>query len=322
MSQALRFALVGAGNMGSNHARVISEHPDTELVYLIDPREQVGSAVAARYGATWLPSLPDLEGIDAVVVAAATEAHHPLALEVLGQDTALLVEKPVADGLAESEEILRLAESHDLVMMCGLLERFNPAVMTARAIMEDPVHVIATRHSPYAPRIRTGVSWDLLVHDVDLAIHLMGAEPNRVDAQLGFFHSDSAPQAEDVAEVLLGFENGGISRISASRIGQRKIRELQIYETGKLIEADLLRRTVTVYNHVAEQAENEGRNYRQQTVIEIPEIIHNVEPLTGQLTHFVSLLRGQADAAAERRSILPSHRVINAAIAQRTASHG
>lgn len=319
MAQPLRFALVGAGNMGSNHARVISEHPDTELLYLIDPRKDVGSSVAARYGATWLPELPDLNDVDAVVVAAATEAHHTLALQVLGQNTALLVEKPVADGLAETEEILNLAEERDLPMMCGLLERFNPAVMTARAIMEDPVHVIATRHSPYAPRIKTGVSWDLLVHDVDLAIHLMGSEPNRIEAELGFFHRDSVPQAEDVAEVLLGFENGGVGRISASRIGHRKIRELQIYETGKLIEADLLRRTVTVYNHVAEQAENEGRNYRQQTVIEIPEIIHNVEPLTGQLTHFVALLRGEADAAAERRSILPSHRVINAAIAQRNS---
>ena len=317
MNQRLRFALVGAGNMGSNHARVISEHPDTELVYLIDPRQDVGAAVAARYGATWLPELPHLNDIDAVVVAAATEAHHSLALQVLGQDTALLVEKPVADGLAETEEILALAEHRDLPMMCGLLERFNPAVMTAKAILSDPVHVVATRHSPYAPRIRTGVSWDLLVHDVDLAIHLMGSEPSRVDAQLGFFHSSSLAQAEDVAEVLLGFENGGLGRVSASRIGQRKIRELQVYETGKLIEADLLRRTVTVYNHVAEQAENEGRNYRQQTVIEIPEIIHNVEPLVGQLTHFVALLRGEADAAAERSSILPSHRVINAAISQR-----
>lgn len=322
MAQPLRFALVGAGNMGSNHARVISEHPDTQLVALIDPREEVGSAVAARYGANWLPELPDVSGIDAVVVAAATEAHHPLALQVLEQDTALLVEKPVADGLAETEEILNLAESRDLPMMCGLLERFNPAVRTAQAILEDPVHVVATRHSPYAPRIKTGVAWDLLVHDVDLAIQVMGSEPSRIDAQLGFFHPDSLPQAEDVAEVVLGFENGGVSRVSASRIGQRKIRELHIYETGKLIEADLLRRTVTVYNHISEQAENEGRNYRQQTVIEIPEIIHNVEPLTGQLTHFVSLLRGEADAAAERRSILPSHRVINAAIAQRTAADG
>lgn len=321
MSKQLRLALVGAGSMGSNHARVISQHPDTELVWLIDPREAVGREVAVKYGTEWAPELPALDDIDGVVVAAATEAHHTLATQVLGQDTALLVEKPVADSLAQTEEILRMADERELPFMCGLLERFNPAVRTAMTMLHDPQHVVATRHSPYAPRIKTGVSWDLLVHDVDLAIQLMGEAPTEVTAQLGFFHPMSEPRAEDVAEVLMTFGTRGLSRVSASRIGQRKIRELQIYQPDTLIEVDLLRRGVTVYHHISEQAENEGRSYRQQTVIEIPELVTNTEPLTAQLSHFVSLLRGEGDAAAERRSILPSHRVINTAISKRAGGN-
>jgi predicted dehydrogenase len=317
MSRPLRIALVGAGTMGSHHARVISQSQRADLAVLVDPRKSVGAKVAERFGTEWAPELPDLSEFDAVVIAAATEAHHELAMQVLSQNTALLIEKPVADSLLKTREIIALAEQRDLPLVCGLLERYNPAVMTARALIERPLHITATRHSPYAPRIRTGVAWDLLVHDVDLAINLIGTEPTTVDARLGFFHPDSADGAEDVAETLLGFGDGAIAHVSASRIGQRKIRQLSIHETDRLIEVDLLRRDVTVYHHVSENAVDEGRGYRQQTVIEIPELVSSAEPLTTQFSHFADLVEGTGDAAAERATILPSHEVIDAATASR-----
>jgi predicted dehydrogenase len=299
--------------MGSHHARVIAQSDRADLALLVDPRKSVGSKVAERFGTQWKPELPDLADFDAVVVAAATEAHHELAMQVLAQDTALLIEKPVADSLLKTREIIALADERDLPLVCGLLERYNPAVMTARALIEQPVHITATRHSPYASRIRTGVAWDLLVHDVDLAINLVGSEPTSVDARLGFFHPDSAEGAEDVAETLLGFGDGAIAHVSASRMGQRKIRQLSINEPDRLIEVDLLRRDVTVYHHVSENAVDEGRGYRQQTVIEIPELVSSQEPLTTQFGHFLDVIEGTSDAAAERATILPSHEVIEAA---------
>lgn len=319
MTALRRVALVGAGNMGSHHARVIAQSPRAELAVLVDPREEVGSAVAERFGATWAPELPDLAEIDAVVVAAATEAHFPLAMQVLSQDRPLLIEKPVADSLLRTEEILDLADNRDLPFMCGLLERYNPAVMTARTFIEAPVHVSAVRHSPYAPRIRTGVAWDLLVHDVDLAINIIGSAPTGVEANLGFFSPESAPGAEDVAETVLRFGNGAIAHVSASRVGQRKIRRLSIYELDRLVEVDLLRRDVTIYHHVSENSVDEGRGYRQQTVIEIPELITSQEPLTTQFSRFLDVIDGTEDAAAERATILPSHRVIDDVISRRRA---
>lgn len=311
----LRIALVGAGTMGSHHARVIAQSDRADLALLVDPRKSVGGAVAERFGADWAPELPSLHDIDAVVVAAATEAHHALAMQVLSQDTPLLIEKPVADSLLKTREIIELADRRDLPLLCGLLERYNPAVMTARTVIENPLHVTAVRHSPYAPRIRTGVAWDLLVHDVDLAITLIGSAPVTVDARLGYFHPDSADHAEDVAETLLGFEGGALAQVSASRIGQRKIRQLSVYENGRLVEIDLLRRDVTVYHHVSESAVDEGRGYRQQTIIEIPELVTSQEPLTTQFAHFLDVIAGTVDAAAERATILPSHEVIEHATA-------
>lgn len=317
MNARKQVVLVGAGSMGSHHARVIGQSEAADLAVLVDPREDVGRAVAERFGATWRRELPDLGAYDAVVIAAATEAHYDLAVEVLDQDRPLLIEKPVADSLLRTEEILGLADARDLPMMCGLLERYNPAVITARSVLRDPVHVTATRHSPYAPRIRTGVAWDLLVHDVDLAINLIGAQPTTVSSKLGFFHPESAAGAEDVATTILGFEDGAVAQISASRVGQHKVRTLAIHELDRLIEIDLLRRNLTVYRHVSEDSVDDGPSYRQQTIIEIPEIPPSPEPLTAQFSRFMDVIDGRADAAAERGSILPSHRVIDHVITER-----
>lgn len=311
MNAAPRILLIGAGSMGSLHARVIAQSPKAVLERVVDGRDDVGRALAKRYGAQWSPELGNLDDVDAVVIAASTEAHFDLAMAVLEQDRPLLVEKPVADGLRKTLEIIAMSEQRGVPMMCGLLERFNPAVVTARALMDDPKFITATRHSPYAPRIRTGVSWDLLVHDVDLASTMLGGEPTTVRGVLGHFHPLSLPGAEDVAEAVLSFDGGRVAHISASRVGQRKIRTMSIHDLDKLIEVDLLRRDVTVYRHVSDQpADAEGRGYRQQTVIEIPELISAQEPLAAQLEHFVKLIDGQVDADAERRSLIPAHSIV------------
>lgn len=309
---ALNVALVGAGTMGSYHARVVSSSRQANLARVIDSRKSVGESVAERYGSTWMPELGDLDGIDAVIVAASTESHDGLAREVLAAGKPLLVEKPVVNGYAETRSILELSEKQGVPLLCGLLERFNPAVLTARHLIEHPLHVTSVRHSPYAPRIRTGVAWDLLIHDVDLAIGILGAEPTSVQGTVGYFHPDSVDGAEDVASTTLGFSGGQVAQMSASRIGQRKERTLVIHELDRLVEIDLLRRDVTVYRHIsADAVDIDGRGYRQQTTIDIPELITSREPLAAQFDHFVDLIEGRADADAERRSIAPSHMVIS-----------
>lgn len=314
-----RILLVGTGTMGSLHARVLAGSDRCDLVRVAEPREEAGRTIAERYDAQWSPEIGDLSDVDAVVIAAATEYHHGLAVEVLNQDKPLLIEKPVCPGIEASEEIVALSAQRGVPLMCGLLERYNPAVLTALSLVDNPVHVTATRHSPYAPRIRTGVSWDLLVHDVDLAIRVFGGQdPTDVQGTFGYFHPTSVEGAEDVAETVLGFANGGLATVSASRIGQRKVRSLTITEVDRLIEADLLRRDVTIYRHVSNDAATpDGRGYRQQTIIEIPELISAREPLAAQLDHFLDIVAGKADADAERSAILPSHRVVAKVFDQR-----
>jgi predicted dehydrogenase len=306
-----RVAVIGVGAMGSHHARVVAESDRARLDRVIDPSPE-GAAIAQYYNSEWAPELSDLTGIDAVILATPTATHYELATAVLENDVPLLIEKPVVDRQQQTEEILTLSEVRGVPLLCGLLERYNPAVVTASSILDGPLHITATRHSPYAPRIRTGVMWDLLIHDVDLAIRLMGGAPCAVEARRGYVHPQSDEGAEDVAEAILEFDGTRIAQISASRVGQRKVRALSIYEAERLIEVDLLRRDVTIYRHVSESPVDGGaRGYRQQTVIEIPELLTSTEPLVAQFNVFLDLAEGTRDAANERAGILESHRVVD-----------
>jgi predicted dehydrogenase len=312
MAARVRVALVGAGSMGSLHARVIAQSDRADLVAVVEPDREVGSSIADRFGAGWQATLDAVPNADAVVVAAATEAHPALGREVLDRGLPLLMEKPLAHELADTEDLVALAAKADLPLMCGLLERYNPAIMTASSALEEPRHIMAQRHSPYVARIRTGVSSDLLLHDVDIALRLAGgATPSRVRGSFGYLHPDSPEGSEDVAEAMLAFPDGLVANVSASRSSQRKVRTLSVAEENRLIEVDLLRNAVTIYRHVLNESGPDGLGYKQQTIIEIPALVSSREPLAAQFDVFLDLIAGTRDHAAEREAILPAHRVID-----------
>jgi len=315
-----RVALVGAGSMGRNHARVIAESNRADLAVVVDPFEASGAPLAEQHGSRWAPDLDALSGVDAVVVAASTEHHYDIAGEVLRLGLPLLIEKPVCPSLAQTVEILNAAEAGGTPIMCGLLERYNPAVLAAMRMIDGPLYARADRHSPYAPRIKTGVAWDLLVHDVDLIAQLFGgSDPDSINVEVGHFHPSSVAGAEDVVDVSLRFAGGGVASASASRLGQRKVRSLLVQTLDDMIEVDLLRRGVTLYRHSTISEDRPGgAGYRQMTEMEVPEITGR-EPLATQFDRFLDLVAGSVDIDAERRSILPAHRIVDRALSASAA---
>ena len=312
-----RFALVGAGSMGRNHARIIAENPKTELAYIVDPFREGAQPIAERFGATWVPELDAASDVDAVVVAASTEHHYDIAQQVIARGLPMLIEKPVCPSLSQTLEIVEATEKAGIPLMCGFLERFNPAVVVARKLASEPLFIRAERHSPYAPRIKTGVAWDLLVHDVDLIAQFFGGQdPAHANVEVGFFHPESVKGAEDVVEASLSFPGGGIASASASRIGQLKVRQLTVQSLTEMVEVDLLRRGVTVYRHTTIDADAQGGSgFRQATEMEVPEVV-GPEPLAAQLVRFLGLVDGTVDVDAERRSIIPAHRIVDEALSQ------
>lgn len=304
--------------MGRNHARIISASPNANLAYIVDPFEANGRDVANATGAEWTSSAEDvLSRVDAAVIAASTEYHYEIAKAVIDAGVPVLIEKPICPSLAQTIEILNLSAAKGVPIQCGFLERFNPGVTAALELIDEPLYVRAERHSPYWARIKTGVAWDMLVHDADLlALFFNHRMPERVSAELGFFNPESVPGAEDVVEVALRFEGGGLGSASASRIGQRKVRKLTVQSLDSMVEIDLLVRSVTKYRHSSFDAVEGHVGFKQLTEIEVPEV-SGPEPLAGQFEHFLRVVSGSADADAERASILPAHQIIEAALESR-----
>jgi predicted dehydrogenase len=150
------------------------------------------------------------------------------------------------------------------------------------------------------------------MHDLDTALRLFGSRtPVSFSGEVGHFHPDSRRGAEDVVEASLRFDDGEMVSLSASRIGQRKLRTMVIQELGRMIEVDLLRRTVTAYRHTTIEGETAHGGFRQYTEIEVPEIV-GTEPLVAQLDHFVRLVNGEVDPDVERESVRPAHDIVDA----------
>lgn len=304
----IRIGLVGAGSMGALHARVITESNRAELAWVADPDPVAGRAVAERHGTLWSAE-PLLDAVEAVVVAAPTELHPQIAVEVLGAGRALLIEKPIADSIEDTRRIVALADSLDLPLMSGFLERYNPVINAALEFVESPTHAACIRQSPYVSRISTGVASDLLIHDLDILLRLFRREPSSVSARFGQSHPDSRPGSEDAVDAVFDFGDGALATAVASRLTQRKVRSLVIHELDREVELDLVRQDITVFRHVgnAPADDDTGLGYRQQTVIDIPFVKHQREPLATQLDRFIDVIEGAVDAAAERSTLLGPH---------------
>lgn len=295
--------------MGRYHARVVTESPRADLAVVVDADLRRAQDVAGRSGAGAVTQWRDATNCDLAIVASPTETHVDIALELLAAGMSVLVEKPLAPDLAGAQRLVEAGERSEGALMCGFVERFNPAFVTATELLvQNPIHIVAIRHSPAAPRIRTSVVQDLLIHDVDLVLQLAG--PGDVVEEVSGHLSDPMGRGVmDVADCVLHFRSGLIATLSASRTSHRKLRDLQVNDGEQLIAIDLLRHNVDVYRHVRHELVGATASYREETVHDIPFVRRPGEPLALQFEHFVDLAAGARDRAAELERLLPAHEV-------------
>ena len=296
----VRIAIVGSGAMGALHARVVSQSMDADLACVIDPDREAGEALAERWRSQWFPELDSFRGIDALIIASPTGSHVEWAKRAIDEGKPVLVEKPIAEDLAEVDGLLDLARERGIPLTCGLLERFNSAILTA---VRDRRRALSRGHRsplalPSAHRERRGL------RPVDPRRRLHAAPRGR-DAE----RRDRAllVRAPVFAAGLRRRDRGeppvrrhaGVA--SASRISQRKLRSLVIYELERMIEVDLVRQDITVYRHVgADFLEDGGHGYRQQTVMDIP-VVQNARGaarVAARALRRAGVGRGDADRGA------------------------
>lgn len=289
MVATLKHAIIGAGVMGTNHARVTANIRDVDVALVVDPDELRAKSVAGPTDASWARALPrDLTGIDTAVVSVPTERHRACGLKLMEAGVHVLMEKPLAANATDAEMLVDAAKANDVVLLVGHIEQFNTAIIEAHRWIDEVVHVSATRVGPYSDRVNEGVVFDLMIHDLDIVRHFVGSPLVEVQSTLRRTRSD----AEDLACALLRFESGVTASLTASRVGQDKVRRVEITQSNSTISIDLLQQGLRIHRMAeAEYIEGPVARYRQSGVVEIPFLQQMGEPLLNEVRHFFHCVR-------------------------------
>jgi predicted dehydrogenase len=288
----LRVGVIGVGVMGERHTRVYSTLPGVAAVGVYDADSQRARRVAAQYGARAFMSLDALIGwADAISVVTPTQSHVDLALRCMRSGVHVLVEKPLAESVAHGETIVRAGQEYGCIVQVGHIERFNPTIAQLRLIPQakTPLAVTIRRMSPFDPRNTTvDVIFDLMIHDLDLALDLYGTEITEMQA----YGLRARTNAIDHAVLNFSVHDGPLVTIVASRVTEQKVRHIEIVADGYYIEADLLNKRISIHRHTTPHytATSDAVTYRQESLIEQ---IHvpAVEPLALELDNFLTCIR-------------------------------
>ena len=240
----LRVAVIGAGNLGRIHTRLLAENSAVQLVAVADPNREALGQIEANFDVVTTHDFNELIGqIDAAVVATPTRFHFDVAKTLLSNGIHTLIEKPVTDSVSDAQELVSLADRHNCVVQVGHVEQFNPAFATALEKIGQPKFIQANRMSGYTFRSTDiGVVYDLMIHDIDLVNSLFPGK--LVDARA--VGMSVFGQNEDMAQARLQFDCGAVANLTASRCSFTPERSMQIFGTDGFAQIDFTNSKVTV----------------------------------------------------------------------------
>ena len=289
----IKTGVIGLGRMGQHHCRVYASQREAELVGLFDINPQVTRDFCTKYDVPIYEKLDDLlEQVDAVSIATPTATHFDLTMHCLEKKVHVLVEKPVTNSIANAEHLARAVENSGVVVQVGHIERFNPTYMELKKVIES-FKVLAInfrRLSPYRGSNKdVDVVLDLMVHDLDLCNDLMGREPTAISA----FGLTQFSDSSDHVVAQLFYSKGPLITLTSSRVTEEKIRSIDVTTPDAFLEADLLRKGISVnrcsFGEYSDQNPN-GVRYRQESLVEHI-LVPNVEPLVLEINHFLQCIR-------------------------------
>ncbi|HKW96505.1 MAG TPA: Gfo/Idh/MocA family oxidoreductase [Bryobacteraceae bacterium] len=236
MNKKIKVAVVGVGEFGRNHVRVVRQSSRAELVAVVDKDAARARDAAAANQCAAFADLRDLHGkIDAAVVAVPTSAHAEAGCELMEAGIDVLVEKPITPDLASADRLIQTAERTRRILQVGHLERFNPAVMALETAATLPLFFEIHRLSVFSPRsLDVDVVLDLMIHDLDILLSLVPAEITEIRAAGISILTGKV----DIANVRLEFHGGCVANLTASRVSTERVRKLRLFQPSQYISLD------------------------------------------------------------------------------------
>lgn len=299
----LRVAVIGVGHLGKEHARVYAGMPDVELVAVVDTNKVQGETIAKNCNTRFFTDYKEVMGsVDAVSIAVPTRLHCQIAKDFLARDIHVLVEKPMSSTLTEAKELVEVSKRSKAVFQVGYIERFNPAIMAIQKYPIIPRFIECHRLRPFTFRSADiGAVFDLMVHDIDIIMHLANSKIKKIDA----FGINMISQKEDIANARILFENGCVANITASRVALAPMRKIRLFSEDAYISLDFQKREALIFRK-SPHLTLDSLNIKETDVASIADLknfdfgdllhmerltMDNYEPLQKELESFVDCIQ-------------------------------
>lgn len=245
MSNKLRAAVIGVGYLGRFHAQKFQSNPDVDLIGVVDTDSARATEIAAEINTQAFTDYHDvLPLVDLVSIVVPTQYHFAVARDCFNAGCHVLLEKPVTRTVAEADELIQLAESKGLIFQVGHLERFNPAVMALKGVLQNPQFIESHRLAPFRTRgTDVSVVLDLMIHDIDILLSMV-KHPIKTINSVGV---PVLSEEVDIANARLQFENGCVANVTASRASRETMRKMRIFQQDAYISIDFQSRKIAIY---------------------------------------------------------------------------
>jgi len=274
----IRTAVIGAGKMGTIHAKVYDQLDQSDFVAVVDIDSEKAKRLAAQHNCSAYTDCADILGkVDAVTIASPTDTHLELADIFIKNNVPVLIEKPLASTVRQGNKIVQLAKKNNTIVAVGHSERCNPVVQAIKRLNIEPKFIEASRISPYPFRSTDiGVVLDVMIHDIDIILSLAASKITRVDA-VGVSVID---EKEDICNARIVFDNGCIANITASRLALKTERKVRVFSRQAYLSVDYLRESgiiiktdpnINVVNWIKEHQKDKDFNLLQ---VNWPDLLH------------------------------------------------
>ena len=291
----LKIGIIGIGHLGKLHVKMFKHIKNCEIIGVYDKNFIQSKSAASEYNVNEFEDLDDLlNKVDAVSVAATTSSHYELVKKSLENGKHVFVEKPITETIFKAEELVKIANKNKLNLQVGHIERFNPALVSLEKYIIKPMFVQTDRLAQFNPRgTDVAVVLDLMIHDIDIILSLIKSEVNHVEASGVAVVSDTI----DIANARLQFENGAVANVTASRISQKKMRKMRIFQKDTYIALDFVTGVSEVYRLLPAEQNTEGPSIsfgeigigdkKRRLIYEQPEI-KEINALSYELQLFIN----------------------------------
>lgn len=293
-NKVLNIGLVGCGHLGKIHCKLLNEIAGKKNslnfigVYDIDliKTDEINKLFGLKSFNTFENLLDD---IDSLIIVTTTSAHYTVAEEAIKRGIDVFIEKPVTSSSIEAKKLIELAKRLNVKVQVGHVERFNPALTSLDKFEIKPMFIESHRLAQFNPRgTDVSVIQDLMIHDIDIILHLVNSKINKIDANGVAVISNSI----DIANARLSFDNGCVANITASRISIKKMRKMRIFQSNAYISIDFLNNKSEIFRLADSNTAAAGKSFpisdTKKIIFEQPQIedIENINPIRNELESF------------------------------------